>query len=90
MNAPAISALVVVRNEEARLDACLASLRAADELVVVLDRSTDRSAEIARAHGAWWNLVSRPQFAGARLTVVFPGTRRGAQLTRLDRFNQLR
>jgi signal transduction histidine kinase len=46
--------------------------------------------EIARAHGAWWNLVSRPQFAGARLTVVFPGTRRGAQLTRLDRFNQLR
>jgi glycosyltransferase involved in cell wall biosynthesis len=52
MNAPAISALVVARNEEARLDACLASLRAADELVVVLDRSTDRSAEIARAHGA--------------------------------------
>jgi len=46
--------------------------------------------EIARAHGAWWNLVSRPQFAGARLTVVFPGTRRGAQLTRMDRFNQLR
>ncbi len=46
--------------------------------------------EIARAHGAWWNLVSRPQFMGTRLTVVFPGTRRGAQLTRLDRFNQLR
>ena len=46
--------------------------------------------EIARAHGAWWNLVSRPQFIGTRLTVVFPGTRRGAQLTRLDRFNQLR
>jgi len=46
--------------------------------------------EIARAHGAWWNLVSRPEFAGTRLTVVFPGTRRGAQLTRLDRFNQTR
>jgi glycosyltransferase involved in cell wall biosynthesis len=52
MSTPAISALVVARNEEARLAACLASLRAADELVVVLDRSTDRSAEIARAHGA--------------------------------------
>jgi two-component system sensor histidine kinase TctE len=46
--------------------------------------------EIARAHGAWWNLVSRPQFAGTRLTVVFPGTRKGAQLTRLERFNQMR
>jgi glycosyltransferase involved in cell wall biosynthesis len=47
-----ISALVVARNEEARLRACLASLGPADEIVVVLDRSTDGSAEIARAHGA--------------------------------------
>lgn len=49
---PRISALVVARNEEARLPACLAALAPADELVVVLDRTTDRSAEIARAHGA--------------------------------------
>lgn len=46
--------------------------------------------EIARAHGAWWNLLSRPSFEGARMTVVFPGPRKGAQLTRLDRFTQLR
>ncbi len=46
--------------------------------------------EIARAHGAWWNLVSRPQFEGTRMTVVFPGPRKGAQLSRLDRFTQLR
>ena len=46
--------------------------------------------EIARAHGAWWNLLSRPSFKGARMTVVFPGPRKGAQLTRLDRFTQLR
>ena len=46
--------------------------------------------EIARAHGAWWNLLSRPHFEGARMTVVFPGTRKGAQLTRLDQFSQLR
>ena len=48
-----ISALVVARNEEARLPACLATLTFADEIVVVLDRTTDRSAEIAqigRAH----------------------------------------
>jgi glycosyltransferase involved in cell wall biosynthesis len=43
---------VVARNEEAHLDACLQTLRFADELVVVLDRSTDRSAAIARAAGA--------------------------------------
>ena len=54
-----ISALVVARNEEARLPACLATLTFADEIVVVLDRTTDRSAEIARQfnarviEGAW-------------------------------------
>ncbi len=47
-----LSALVVARNEAARLPGCLASLAFADEIVVVLDRSTDASAEIARAAGA--------------------------------------
>lgn len=40
--------------------------------------------EIARAHGAWWNLVSRPAFPGTRITVVFPGPRKGARLSRLE------
>jgi glycosyltransferase involved in cell wall biosynthesis len=54
-----LSALVVARNEQDRLPACLATLAFADEIVVVLDRSTDRSAEIARnavarvIEGAW-------------------------------------
>jgi glycosyltransferase involved in cell wall biosynthesis len=58
-DAPKLSALVVARNEEARLANCLATLAFADEIVVVLDRSTDRSADIAgRANarvieGAW-------------------------------------
>ncbi|MBS7813497.1 glycosyltransferase family 2 protein [Roseococcus pinisoli] len=47
-----LSALVVARNEEARLPACLATLGFVDEIVVVLDRSTDASAEISRAAGA--------------------------------------
>lgn len=47
-----LSALVVARNEEARLPACLATLGFADEIVVVLDRSTDASAAIAEAAGA--------------------------------------
>ena len=47
-----LSALVVVHNEEARLAACLDRLAFADELVVVLDRCTDQSREIALAHKA--------------------------------------
>lgn len=52
MTAPTLSALVVARNEEARLAQCLATLRFADEMVVVLDRSTDASATIAAGLGA--------------------------------------
>ncbi|MBP0491399.1 glycosyltransferase [Pararoseomonas indoligenes] len=54
-----ISALIVARNEAERLPDLLASLEPADEIVVVLDRSTDSSLAIAwkRAHrvieGAW-------------------------------------
>ncbi len=47
MSAPRLSALVVVRNEEARLAECLERLAFADEIVVVLDRCTDRSRDIA-------------------------------------------
>ena len=66
---PRISALVVARNEAARLPACLATLAAADEIVVVLDRSTDASAEIARGHGArllegGWELEGERRNAG--------------------------
>jgi glycosyltransferase involved in cell wall biosynthesis len=49
---PGLSALVVVHDEEARLAACLERLSFAAELVVVLDRCTDRSADIAAEHGA--------------------------------------
>lgn len=49
---PRLSALVVAHNEEGQLAACLDSLMFADELVVVLDRCTDRSKEIAQRYGA--------------------------------------
>jgi glycosyltransferase involved in cell wall biosynthesis len=52
MTSRRLSALIVARNEEQRLPDCLASCAFADEVVVVLDRSTDASAEIARAAGA--------------------------------------
>ncbi|MBI4183283.1 MAG: glycosyltransferase family 2 protein [Proteobacteria bacterium] len=47
MSGPVLSALVSAHNEEARLAACLERLAFADEIVVVLDRCTDRSREIA-------------------------------------------
>jgi glycosyltransferase involved in cell wall biosynthesis len=43
---------VVAHDEEAQLPACLTSLAFADEVMVVLDRCTDRSREIALAAGA--------------------------------------
>ncbi len=54
-----LSALVVARNEERQLADCLERLSFADEIVLVLDRCTDGSAEIARRftnriiEGAW-------------------------------------
>jgi glycosyltransferase involved in cell wall biosynthesis len=56
---PTLSTLVVVHDEEHQLSGCLAGLRFADEIVVVLDRCTDRSREIAcgftqrLVEGAW-------------------------------------
>ena len=56
---PRLSCLVVAHNEEADLPDCLATLGFADEILVVLDRCTDRSKEIAQAadatllEGAW-------------------------------------
>ena len=54
-----LSALVVAHNEEENLDACLATLGFADELVVVLDKCTDGSKVIAAKYtdhlieGSW-------------------------------------
>jgi glycosyltransferase involved in cell wall biosynthesis len=47
-----LSALVCAQNDEARLADCLRGLEFCDEIVVVADRCTDRSQEIARHFGA--------------------------------------
>jgi len=47
MTRPSLSALVVAHNEEDQLQACLETLRFADEIVVVLDKCTDGSKEIS-------------------------------------------
>lgn len=47
-----LSGLVVIHNEEMHLDACLATLSFCDEIIVVLDKCTDQSKNIALKHGA--------------------------------------
>lgn len=50
---PLLSAILIVHNEAAHLDACLASVRAiADEIIVLDDGSTDATVSIAKQHGA--------------------------------------
>jgi glycosyltransferase involved in cell wall biosynthesis len=56
---PSLSALVVARNEAEQIGKCLECLEFADEIVVVLDRTTDGTAAIAQffsariLEGAW-------------------------------------
>lgn len=44
--------IVITRNEETHIGACLASVAFADEIIVVDNGSTDRTRELARAAGA--------------------------------------
>jgi len=54
-----LSAFIVVHNEESQIEACIQGLTFADEIVVVLDRCTDRTKDLVLAmdakivEGAW-------------------------------------
>ena len=55
---PSLSVILITRNEEANLDACLASLEGIAQQIVVVDtNSSDRTLEIAQKHGA---LIANP------------------------------
>ena len=47
-----LSVVIIAKNEEHRITRCLESVRWADEIIVVDGMSTDRTAELCRAHGA--------------------------------------
>jgi glycosyltransferase involved in cell wall biosynthesis len=47
-----LSLIVITRNEEASIERCLRSVSFADEIVVIDNRSTDKTREIARSIGA--------------------------------------
>lgn len=52
MNSRSLSAIVITKNEESVLADCLESVRWADEIIVFDSASTDRTRDIALAHGA--------------------------------------
>lgn len=47
-----LSVVMIVKNEEKNLDACLQSVSWADEIVIMDSGSTDSTAQIAKKHGA--------------------------------------
>ncbi len=47
-----VSICIIAKNEEKRLPDCLASVRWADEVIVLDDESTDKTQEVARSFGA--------------------------------------
>lgn len=53
-----LSVIVITRDEEANIAECLESVSFADEIVVLDSASTDRTREIAEAHGARVELAS--------------------------------
>jgi len=59
---PAISVVLITRDEAARIRACLDSVRWADEIVVVDQHSRDDTAAICRAYGA--RVIERDMTAG--------------------------
>jgi len=68
----ALSAVLIARDAEAVLPACLESLRFADEIVIVDSGSTDATLDIARrfnaktVHHAWHGYGQQKQFAVAQ------------------------
>jgi glycosyltransferase involved in cell wall biosynthesis len=63
---PRLSVIVIALNQEANIGDCLASVRFADEIVVVDTGSSDRTVELARAAGARVLVTSWQGFAGTK------------------------
>jgi glycosyltransferase involved in cell wall biosynthesis len=64
--APRLTGLVITKNEERRIEACLRALSFCDEIVVIDSSSSDKTPDLVRAAGA--QLVDRPftSFAGLK------------------------
>ncbi len=61
-----LSAIIIAKNEEARIADCLKNLSFADEIIVVDNGSTDKTVELARKFGAKVFTAEEKDFAGVR------------------------
>lgn len=59
---PRLSLIVITKNEESMIARCIGSVPVADDIVVVDNGSTDRTAEIARSLGA--RVIDAPDWPG--------------------------
>ncbi len=50
MNRFSVSTVIITKNEESNINACLSTVKWADEIIVVDAESTDRTQELARGH----------------------------------------
>ena len=54
-----LSVLIIANNEERQLKECIESVKFADEIVIILDKCTDKSKQIAKRYtnkiyeGSW-------------------------------------
>ncbi|MBI4425600.1 MAG: glycosyltransferase family 2 protein [Elusimicrobia bacterium] len=76
MSALDLSVVIITRNEEADLPACLESVRGlASEVVIVDARSTDRTPEVARSFGARWLTRDFDDYASQKQHALEQATR---------------
>jgi glycosyltransferase involved in cell wall biosynthesis len=72
-----LAAVVITLNEEDRIGDCLASVAFADEVLVVDAGSTDRTATVAREHGArvivrdWPGYAAQKNFANGQVAATW-------------------
>ena len=63
---PTLTAIVITKNEQERIRACLKSLSFADEMIVVDNGSTDQTVELAKQLGAKVAKTAEKDFSGLR------------------------
>ena len=61
-----LSAIIIAKNEEARIAECLKRLSFADEIIVVDNGSTDKTMKLAQEQGAKMLEAQEKDFASVR------------------------